>query len=31
MSDMPALFTIDDEGRYVPEKWAYGRWGADEC
>ena len=29
MSDMPALFKVDDDGRYLPEKWAYGRWGAD--
>lgn len=29
MTDMPAMFTVDDAGRYLPRKWAYGRWGAD--
>lgn len=29
MTDMPAMFTVDDDGRYLPQKWAYGRWGAD--
>lgn len=29
MTDMPAMFTLDDEGRYLPQRWAYGRWGAD--
>lgn len=29
MTDMPSLFTVDDDGHYVPQKWAYGRWGAD--
>ncbi len=23
------MFTLDDAGRYLPQKWAYGRWGAD--
>ncbi len=29
MTDMPAMFTVDDAGRYLPTKWAFGRWGAD--
>ncbi|WP_280335343.1 acyl-CoA thioesterase domain-containing protein [Nocardia wallacei] len=29
MTDMPSMFTIDDDGRYLPQSWAYGRWGAD--
>ncbi|WP_280276811.1 acyl-CoA thioesterase domain-containing protein [Nocardia wallacei] len=29
MTDMPSMFTIDDGGRYLPQGWAYGRWGAD--
>ncbi|MFF0491999.1 acyl-CoA thioesterase domain-containing protein [Nocardia sp. NPDC003482] len=29
MTDMPSMFTLDDDGRYLPRKWAYGRWGAD--
>ncbi|MBF6175077.1 acyl-CoA thioesterase domain-containing protein [Nocardia blacklockiae] len=28
MTDMPSMFEIDDDGRYLPQKWAYGRWGA---
>ncbi|NKY88721.1 acyl-CoA thioesterase domain-containing protein [Nocardia veterana] len=29
MTDMPAMFTLDDDGRYLPQRWAYGRWAAD--
>lgn len=29
MTDMPSIFKVDDAGRYLPQKWAFGRWGAD--
>ncbi|MBU3067112.1 thioesterase family protein [Nocardia sp. NEAU-G5] len=29
MTDMPSMFTVDDAGRYLPTRWAFGRWGAD--